>query len=154
MGAVGALARRIEHDGVGRSACGRADQAAAGTFRRPRSTAAGSPSEASTRPRRDRDQMAREVAAAGVQLQHDSRRSGPTASMHGGDERGVGGAADLREAARRDRQRRAARLGDVDVRAPERRLAGERQADDARGVQAIDLAAGVRRARGVGARRR
>ena len=76
---------------------------------------------------------------------------GPDGLHHGGDQGGVGGAADLREAARRDCQRRAPGLGDVDLHAPERRLAGERQADDARLVQSVDLATGVRRAEGVGA---
>ena len=152
-GALGAFARRVEHDRVGRRRpAGAPPRPRAGTFRRPRSTAAGIAVAGEHAPAPARDQVAGEVAAAGVQLEHDAGRRRPPPPARRTTSAALRGAADLREAARRDGQRRGARLGDVDLGAPERRLAGERQADDARRVQAIDLAPGVRRARGVGAR--
>ena len=94
-------------------------------------------------------QVAGQVPAAGVELEHDARRRADR-FHHGRDQRRVAGAPDLREAVRRNAQRRRSRLRDVDVGPPERRLSRQRQPDDARRAQTIDLAPRVRRAGRVG----
>ena len=94
-------------------------------------------------------QVAGQVAAARVELQHGARRRADRV-QHGRDQRRVAGASHLREAVGGDAQRRRPRLGDVDVRPPERRLARQGQADDARRAETVDLAPRVRRAGRIG----
>ena len=127
----------------------RALHVAPGAARAPRATADGiALAGVHARGSRLRNQLAREVARAGVELQNRTRR-GADRLEHALDQHQVAGAPHLREAARRHRQRRAAALGDVDLGLPRERLAANRQADHARIQQAIRLAARERGAAGV-----
>ena len=99
-----------------RPAGGRSDQAASGTLRAPRAIAAGSPSDAATDVAPARTRWRVRLPLPGVELEHDARRRTDRFD-HGRDQGRVAGAPDLREAVRRNAQRRRSRLRDVDVRA-------------------------------------
>ena len=96
--------------------------------------------------------MAREVAAARVELEHDAGRGAHGGSSTARTSAALRRAADLREAAGGMGSGAAPGSATSTSARAERRLAAQRQPDDARGGQAINLAPGVRGAGGVGAR--